>query len=101
MKQPDTITDETIDNIEILAKLELSPEEKKQARQDMGNMLAYMDKLKELDTTGVVPMSHIFPMHNVFREDVVENGDDRENILKNAPTQKDGSFQVPKILEVE
>ena len=45
-------------------------------------MLDYVDKLNELDTTGVEPMSHVFPVHNVFREDVVTNGDDRENMLK-------------------
>ena len=53
----------------------------------------------ELDTTGVEPMSHVFPVQNVFREDVVVNGDDRENILKNAPEEKDGSFVVPKTVD--
>ena len=62
-------------------------------------MLDYIDKLNELDTTGVEPMSHVFPVENVFREDVVTNGDDRENILKNAPGEKDGMFVVPKTVE--
>ena len=93
------ITDETIEYVGILAKLELSPEEKEAARQDMGRMLDYIDKLNELDTTGVEPMSHVFPVNNVFREDVAENGDDRENMLKNAPEQKDGAFKVPKTVE--
>ena len=53
-------------------------------------MLDYVDKLNELDTADVEPMSHVFPVHNVFREDVVTNGDDRENMLKNAPAVKDG-----------
>lgn len=44
----------------------------------MGSMLDYIDKLNELDTSGVEPMSHVFPVHNVFREDVVVNGDARE-----------------------
>ena len=79
------ISDETIEYVGILAKLELSDEEKEQAKKDMGSMLDYIDKLGELDTTGVEPMSHVFPVHNVFREDVVTNTDDRENILKNAP----------------
>ena len=48
---------------------------------------------------GVEPMSHVFPVQNVFREDVVTNGDDRENILKNAPGEKDGMFKVPKTFE--
>ena len=65
----------------------------------MEEMLNYIDKLNELDTTGVEPMSHVFPVQNVFREDVVVNGDDRENILKNAPEEKDGSFVVPKTVD--
>ncbi len=93
------ISDETIEYVGILAKLELSDEEKEKAKKDMGSMLDYIDKLNELDTTGVEPMSHVFPVQNVFREDVVVNGDDRENILKNAPEQKDGSFVVPKTVD--
>lgn len=93
------ISDETIDYVGILAKLELSDEEKEQAKKDMGSMLDYIDKLSELDTEGVEPMSHVFPVSNVFREDVVTNGDDREAILKNAPEEKDGMFVVPRTFE--
>ena len=93
------ISDETIDYVGMLAKLELSGEEKEQAKKDMANMLNYIDKLNELDTEGVEPMSHVFPVNNVFREDVVTNGDDRDNILKNAPEEKDGMFNVPKTFE--
>lgn len=90
------ISDETIDYVGILAKLELSDEDKANAKKDMESMLDYIDKLNELDTTGVEPMSHVFPVNNVFREDIVTNGDDRENILKNAPEEQDGMFNVPK-----
>ena len=93
------ISDETIEYVGILAKLELSAEEKEQAKKDIGRMLDYVDKLNELDTADVEPMSHVFPVHNVFREDVVTNGDDRENMLKNAPAAKDGSWKVPKTVE--
>ena len=93
------ISDETIEYVGILAKLELSEEEKEQAKKDMGSMLDSIDKLGELDTTGVEPMSHVFPVKNVFREDVVTNGDMREDILKNAPGEKDGMFVVPRTFE--
>ena len=93
------ISDETIDYVGILAKLELNAEEKEQAKKDMESMLDYIDKLNELDTTGVEPMSHVFPVNNVFREDVVTNGDDRENMLLNAPEQKDGAYKVPKTFD--
>lgn len=93
------ISDETIEYVGILAKLDLSGTEKEQAKEDMANMLDYIDMLNELDTSGVEPMSHVFPVRNVFREDVVANGDDRENMLANAPEQKDGCYKVPKTVE--
>ena len=93
------ISDETIEYVGILAKLELTGEEKEVAKKDMGRMLDYIDKLGELDTTGVEPMSHVFPVQNVFREDVVTNSDTRESILKNAPGEKDGMFVVPRTVE--
>lgn len=93
------ISDETIEYVGILAKLELSDEEKEAAKSDMARMLDHIDKLSELDTTGVEPMSHVFPVNNVFREDVVTNGDDSENILSNAPECKDSAFVVPKTVD--
>ncbi len=93
------ISDETIEYVGILAKLELSGEEKEQAKKDMGSMLDYIDKLNELDTEGVEPMSHVFPVENVFREDVVTNGDDRELLLANAPQKKEGTYMVPKTFD--
>ena len=92
------ISDETIEYVGILAKLELSEEEKEQAKADMGKMLDYIDKLNELDTSGVEPMSHVFPIENVFREDVVTNGDNKEATLANAPLRKEDSFEVPKTI---
>lgn len=92
------ISDETIEYVGILAKLELSEEEKENAKKDMGEMLDYIDKLNELDTTGVEPMSHVFPVNNVFREDVVVNGDGSKETLANAPSMKDGGFKVPKTI---
>lgn len=93
------ISNETIEYVGILAKLELSDDEKEQAKKDMGSMLDYIDKLGELDTGDVEPMSHVFPVKNVFREDVVTNGDTREDLLRNAPGEKDGMFMVPRTFE--
>ena len=92
------ISDETIDYVGILAKLELSDEEKEKAKKDMEEMLDYIDKLNELDTSDVEPMSHVFPVQNVFREDVVTNGDNKEATLANAPLRKEDSFEVPKTI---
>lgn len=96
---PNTITNETIDYVAILAKLDLTAEEREQAQKDMGRMLDHFDKLNELDTSAVEPMSHAFPLQNVFREDVVTNGDGSEATLKNAPEEKDNMFVVPKTFD--
>lgn len=92
------ISDETMEYVGILAKLELSAEEAEAAKKDMADMLDYIDQLNELDTEGIEPMSHVFPVNNVFRADVVTNDDGRETTLKNAPVQKDGGFKVPKTI---
>ncbi len=68
------------------------------AKKDMADMLDYIDKLEELDTSGIEPMSHVFPVNNVFRDDVVTNGDGSEATLANAPVKKDGGFKVPKTI---
>ena len=98
IKLANKISDETIEYVGILAKLELSEEEKEAAKKDMEQMLDYIDTLNELDTTGIEPMSHVFPVNNVFREDVVTNGDGTKQTLANAPEQKDDSFVVPKTI---
>ena len=93
------ITDETIEYVGILAKLELNEAEREAAKKDMARMLDYIDKLKELDTDHVEPMSHVFPLQNVFREDEVINGDESEKILSNAPEEQDNMFVVPKTFD--
>lgn len=93
------IDDTVMENVEILAKLALTEEEREKAKEKMQEMLDYVDKLNELDTDGIEPLSHTFSMGNVFREDVVTNGDDRDAMLDNAPKCKDGQHQVPKTVQ--
>jgi aspartyl-tRNA(Asn)/glutamyl-tRNA(Gln) amidotransferase subunit C len=93
------ITDETIEYVAALAKLELNSEEKEKAKNDLGRILAYMDTMNELNTDNMEPMSHVFPIKNVFREDKVTNEPNRDALLNNAPKQKDGCFIVPKTVE--
>lgn len=95
----DFISDETIEKIEILSKLEMSETEKIRAKADMTEMLDFVDKLKELDTDGVAANSHIFDMDNVFREDVaVCDKDSRDKMLLNAPMTEDDKIVVPKTI---
>lgn len=93
------ISDETIENLGILSKLELSDKEKEKAKEDVNKMLDYIDRLNELDTSNVEPLSNIFTVNNVFRDDVVINVNDRDNMLKNAPDKKENLFGVPKAVE--
>lgn len=93
------IDDTVMENVEILAKLALKPQEREAAREKMQEILDYVDKLNELDTEGIRPLSHTFPLENVFREDIVTNGNDREAMIRNAPKSKDGQYQVPKTVQ--
>jgi len=88
-----------ISYLEKLGRIRLTEEEKEKTRIDLSSILGYIDKLNELDTDSVEPLSHAFPITNVFREDIVTNSDRRDAILSNAPAQKDGSFKVPKTVE--
>ncbi len=93
------ITDELIAYLEELARIRLSAEAEQKAKADLEKILAYIDTLNELDTEGVEPMSHSFPIKNVMREDEVKPSTDRDLILSNAPKKKDGCFMVPRTVE--
>lgn len=93
------ISDETMEYVGILAKLDLSKEEKAAAKKDMETMLDYIDTLNELDTSGIAPMSHVFAMDNVFREDIVVDTDGGEDTLANAPACRERAFVVPKTVD--
>ena len=90
------ISSDVIEEVEILAKLQLTSEEKVKAGQDMEEMIDYFDKMNELDTEGVEPLTHIFNMGNVMREDEITNEDGSEDALKNAPEKHNMAFVVPK-----
>ena len=81
-----------------LARLSLGPEEIELFTRQLNDILAYMEKLQELDTTGVPPMAHILPVANAFREDQVTASLERELSLKNAPSREDGAFLVPRVI---
>lgn len=82
-----------------LARLKLSPEEEQQLGAQLGNILGYIEKLKEVDVAGVEPTAHAFPMVNVFRPDEVRPGLSNDDALRNAPKRASGLFVVPKVVE--
>ncbi len=93
------ITEETVQYVASLAKLSVSDDEKQKVAKELDRILDYIETMNGLDTEGIEPMSHVLPVKNVFREDVVTNQDNRDELLKNAPKKKDGSFVVPKTVE--
>lgn len=93
------ITEELIDYIGELSRLELSGEEKEAAKKDLTDILNYMEKLNELDTTGLKEMTHPFDKTNRFREQELVNEDRREEMLRNAPDAKGDYFKVFKTVE--
>lgn len=93
------ITDETIDYVSSLARLDLSLDEKTKIKGEIEKVLDYMEILNTLDTTGVEPMSHVLPVTNVFRKDIVAPSLPREDILANAPEADQGAFRIPKTVE--
>ena len=82
-----------------LARLSLSPEEERKISAQLGNILGYIEKLKEVDVTGVEPTAHAFPLVNVTRPDEVRPSLSNEDALRNAPAKANGLFMVPKIVE--
>ena len=93
------ITKETIQYVAKLARLNMNEEETLKMMKDMEGILEHVEKLNALDTTGVEPISHVMPVNNVFREDIVIPSFDRDKILANAPTAENGCFKVPKVVE--
>jgi aspartyl-tRNA(Asn)/glutamyl-tRNA(Gln) amidotransferase subunit C len=82
-----------------LARLQLTPEEEKRFGEQLGEVLGYVEKLKELDVTGVEPTAHAMPRVNVVRTDEVRPSLPHAEALRNAPAQANGLFIVPKIVE--
>lgn len=92
------ITQKELEHVTHLARLTLSDQELDTIRGQLDNILSYIDKLGELDTSGIEPTTHVFSVNNAFREDVVTESLSRKKSLANAPQQNNESFQVPKII---
>jgi aspartyl-tRNA(Asn)/glutamyl-tRNA(Gln) amidotransferase subunit C len=93
------ITEETVNRVAELAKLEFTPEEKKELIGDMNKILTFMEKLNELDTEGAEPLIYMSGQVNALRKDEVVQEITHEEALKNAPKKDSDYFRVPKVLE--
>ena len=82
-----------------LARIALSPEEEQRLGAQLGHILGYIEKLKEVDVSGVEPTAHAFPLVNVTRPDEARSSLPHEEAMRNAPAHDNGLFIVPKIVE--
>ncbi len=94
-----TTPDLNIDRLAKLARLSLTADEKARYSAQLGDVLSYIETLKEVDITGVEPTAHAFPLYNVWREDVPQPGLPVEKALMNAPAQRDNMISVPTVVE--
>jgi aspartyl-tRNA(Asn)/glutamyl-tRNA(Gln) amidotransferase subunit C len=93
------ISQDEVTHVAHLARLEFGEEEKEKFTSQLNDILRYMDKLGEVDTAGVEPMTHAIAQKNAFREDAVGVSLPPEVSLANAPESRGGCFQVPKVIE--
>ncbi len=93
------ITREEVVHVARLSRLALEPAEIDALTGQMDQLLAYVEKLNELDTEGIVPTAHAVPMENAFRADEVKPSIGLVRALQNAPQSEDGCFVVPKVIE--
>ena len=92
------LTREEVLHVAQLARLSLKPEEIELFTRQLNDILAYVEKLQELDTGDVVPMTHAVPLTNAFREDEAREGLPRDQALENAPASEEGAFLVPRVI---
>jgi aspartyl-tRNA(Asn)/glutamyl-tRNA(Gln) amidotransferase subunit C len=88
-----------IDHVANLARIALTPEERRQFSAQLADVLAHIGLLREVDVGGIEPTAHAFPMDNVWAEDVAKPGLSEEDALRNAPARRDGMFAVPKVVD--
>jgi aspartyl-tRNA(Asn)/glutamyl-tRNA(Gln) amidotransferase subunit C len=93
-----SVTLKEVEHIADLARLEFTAEEMEKFTHQLNDILKYIEKLNEIDTSHVEPLSHVFELNNVFREDEVQPSLPIQDVLKNAPAAKDSFFKVPKVI---
>ena len=90
----------TVRHVGLLSRIELSDAELAMFTKQLGDILSYIDQLKEVDTTGIVPMEHTpHEGENVVRNDVTHESLPAEKALEQAPEKEDGHFRVPRVVE--
>jgi aspartyl-tRNA(Asn)/glutamyl-tRNA(Gln) amidotransferase subunit C len=92
------ITPDDVRHVAHLARLEISPERLTRLTSQLESIIGYVAKIGEADVTNIEPMAHALPLHNVFREDVVEPSLPLEMVLQNAPDVDGRFFKVPKVI---
>lgn len=89
----------TVKNIAFLARIKVPDEDLDDLAGELSNILGWVEQLGEVDTEGVAPMTSVTEMTSAERHDEVNDGDDRDRVLANAPEREDGFYTVPKVVE--
>ena len=92
------VNDDLINTLSNLACLEFNDREKDEIKQDLERMIGFVQKLRELDTTGIAPLLHMGDEINVLREDRIQGTSERAEALRNAPSTDGIYFKVPKVI---
>lgn len=87
-----------VEHVALLARLELTDDEKEIYTRQLNDILGHFESLQELETANVEPMAHVLSLFNVFREDKVDRHLTSENVLANCPDRDEDCFKVPKIV---
>jgi aspartyl-tRNA(Asn)/glutamyl-tRNA(Gln) amidotransferase subunit C len=88
-----------IERLAELSRLRLNDDEKYRVREDMQRIIGFIDKLQQVDTTGIEPLVHVNNHVNVLRDDIEAQSINREDALKNAPSHDSDFFKIPKVLK--
>ena len=99
--QPNLLTDEAVERIAYLSRLELTPLEAKQSAEELSEIFHHINRLKSLCTEGVLPLDHPTELTDHIRDDIETTPLSQEQVLKNAPATQDVYFDVPKVIGAE
>jgi len=93
------VSDKMIDNLAHLARLRFNEEEKASIKTDLQKMIAFVEQLKEIDTTGIEPLLHMSETANILRDDLIKGSVSCPEALQNAPLKDPQFFKVPKVIK--
>jgi len=96
--QPHLLTDEAVNRVALLSRLELTPDEVKQSAKELNDIFQHINRIKSIPTEGILPLDHPTELTDHIRDDVETEPLTQQQVLQNAPSTRDVYFDVPKVL---